>query len=543
MRTGIYFIFIFLMSAVSFAQKTVCTITLNSDDEKKLFQAKYKKEAGIRFVELTDFKKGLKNENDWFTKACASGVQCDSLIISGHFGGTFFGENTSLTLPLSTLDKKSCERSCQGILNRPSEVYLFGCNTLADKTKDHRTPAEYRRVLIEDGISDDYVERIVAARYSPIGESFKTSMQKIFAGVPQIYGFDSVGPSGKNVAPKLSAMLNKIPSYSKRLEELQTVKVMAAVDNINKVASRFGSPWNDSMQGTAFTSCSGNADSRRKECGLFDVRKSTHEKLLLAESLMNGKERKNYFLGLEEFFKDKNTKDFSFDEMEVLKRINSQREAAQELKNALPKMNATLDLKFKMLNLASKLGWIDEDGLQKEYESHLKTAAKVGFRGQAVSSLCGGDNPPKLSPSLVSKDWFRQPGFLTLLSCWQTASSGGMSEFVMQGVTKQLSHPDSEMVVTAMRLLENANAWDQESQIKVAELLYHPETGVASAAMTTLATFKNPSGQILEILRRGLSSANDSERRRSAYTVRNMKIQDPDLKRKALQIDPDMQPW
>lgn len=546
MKMWIFFLCLSMVTALVptmvFAKKTVCTITLNSDNEKKLFQSKFKGE-DIQFTELTKFKKGLKDENDWFAKACESGVQCDSLVISGHFGGTFFGEKNPLTLPLTELDKQSCSRSCKGILNSPSEVYLFGCNTLADKGKDTRTPAEYRRILIEDGISEENADRIVASRYSPIGQSFKASMQKIFSGVPQIYGFDSVGPSGKNVAPKLNNYLSKIPNYSDRLDELMAMKVMAQIKKSNDVGNRFAAPWTESMTGTAFASCAGKIGDDRKECGLFDSKKSLQEKLLLAENLMNGANRRNYFLSVEEFLKDKDTSKFSEEEMAILRRIGAQKEAALEFKKAMPQLTATPELKFQMLTLGEKLGWLDRDFSVSQYESQLASAARTGFTGDAASALCTIAKPPDLKPSAIKSEWFRNPGFITIVGCWQNTTGGKLTPYAVGELNKQLSGGDSEIVVSVMSMISKAGPMEPETQVRIAEHLYNKDSGVVAAAMTTLAGIKNPDARVVQIVARGLQSSDPAERKRAAFTVRNMQLQDPGLKRQALQIAPEMQPW
>lgn len=537
------FLFLLILVPLSvFAKKTVCTITLNSDNEKKVFQSKFKNE-DLKFVELTDYAKGLKNRDQWFSKACESGVQCDSLIISGHFAGTFFGQDTDLTLPLETLNQKSCSKQCQGILNNPSEVYLFGCNTLAGKGKDSRSPQEYRQVLIEDAISEEYADRIVASRYSPIGEAFVDSMQKVFSGVPQIYGFDSVGPSGKNVEPKLKSYVSKIPNYSDRLNQMMAMKVLAQIKRTNDVGSKFGTPWGESMTGTAFNSCSGNLPEERKECGLIDPNKSTQEKLLLAESLLNSPERKKYFLSVEEYFKDIDPKKLSADDRAILKRISAQTEAANELRAAMPKLAATPELKYKMMDLGQKLGWIDEHFMGSEYQNQLQAAAKTGFHGEVATSLCSIKNPPEVNSANIKPEWFRSPGFITVLGCWQTTTGGKLSSYAMSELGKQLNNSDGETVASVMAMMTTSGSVAPEAQVKIAENLYSKDSGVAAAAMAAVAKIESPDPRVIQIVARGMQSSNAEERRRAAFTVRNMKLQDAELKRQALQIAPTMQPW
>src|SRR5512132_3239354 len=67
------------------APKTVCTITVNSPDEKQTF-ARHLPPDEYRFVELVE-----RGRPDWLASACSNQVKCDALIISGHFdGGTEF---------------------------------------------------------------------------------------------------------------------------------------------------------------------------------------------------------------------------------------------------------------------------------------------------------------------------------------------------------------------------------------------------------------------------------------------------------------------
>src|SRR2546425_12612373 len=66
-------------------KKTVCTITVNSPDEKEIFRRNLSRD-DFQFVELVE-----RGRPDWLESACRKGVRCDVLLISGHFdGGTEF---------------------------------------------------------------------------------------------------------------------------------------------------------------------------------------------------------------------------------------------------------------------------------------------------------------------------------------------------------------------------------------------------------------------------------------------------------------------
>ena len=179
-----------VLASVGWAKKTVCSITINSNDEveaaKKMLPAQ-----DFDFIELTQM-----GGDDWFKRACEKKVSCDVLIVSGHFGGTFFGSSQK-TLPISELESESCSNQCDSILKQPKEVFLFGCNTLAGKNQDKRTPEQYREVLMQDGFTAAQAEQVVAFRYSPIGINFSSRMAHIFRNTSRIYGFNSVSPLGK----------------------------------------------------------------------------------------------------------------------------------------------------------------------------------------------------------------------------------------------------------------------------------------------------------------------------------------------------------
>ncbi len=191
-------------AAVKMVKKNACTVTINSSEEADLFKSHLSPEQW-NFTELAP-KDAASASKHWFAEACKPEVKCDILIVSGHFGGTFFG-SSKLTLSMEDLERQSCDQKCDGILKQPKEVFLFGCNTLASKQKDHRTPELYMQTLLDDGFSAAQASQMVSFRYSDFGDSFKHSMSQVFAATPRIYGFSSVGPSGKTIAPLLKNYL------------------------------------------------------------------------------------------------------------------------------------------------------------------------------------------------------------------------------------------------------------------------------------------------------------------------------------------------
>ncbi len=190
-------------------------MTLNSSDEIEVFRKKLLAQ-GFLFQELVPQSK----DPHWFKKACETGIECDVLVVSGHFGGLFFGQGTSSTIGLKELTQASCQKSCPGILAKPKEVYLMGCNTLADQNKDQRSLEDYLAVLLEDGIPLNYAEDVASARYNHQGFTLERKFAAIFPAAKKLYGFSSTGPLGKNAAPALNRYLERVGDYESHLARL-----------------------------------------------------------------------------------------------------------------------------------------------------------------------------------------------------------------------------------------------------------------------------------------------------------------------------------
>lgn len=173
-------------------KSTVCTITVNSADEKDTFR-RYLPEDKYRFVELVE-----KGRPDWLASACRQQVSCDVLVISGHFNGTeFFSEHVDSReyLPVEEMERASCSESCPGLFSKLKEVYLFGCNTLNAEPANSAS-AEVARVMVRSGSSRADAERVARALNERHAESNREGMRRIFMDVPVLYGFSSTAPVG-----------------------------------------------------------------------------------------------------------------------------------------------------------------------------------------------------------------------------------------------------------------------------------------------------------------------------------------------------------
>ena len=197
----IVFLLFSLWSYFAIAKYQVCAITINSSDEIEVFKQQLGTE-DFDFVELVPLsvEDSRPNNVHWFTNACNQGYSCDILVISGHFGGLFFGEKHNYILPVDTMERHSCSNSCSGVLANVKEVFLFGCYTLANKQSRQRTPEQHVNVLVNDyHYARDMAETVVASIYLPFSSSFENQMRLIFPDQSSIYGFTELSPLGKDM--------------------------------------------------------------------------------------------------------------------------------------------------------------------------------------------------------------------------------------------------------------------------------------------------------------------------------------------------------
>ncbi|HTS21345.1 MAG TPA: hypothetical protein VMN79_05980 [Casimicrobiaceae bacterium] len=187
------------LTAIGMAQearadpKTVCTITVNSSDEREAFRRSLPADK-YRFVELVE-----RGRPDWLASACRQRIRCDVLVISGHYDGRdeFYSDRPGATafLPVEEMERASCTPSCSGLFSQLKEVYLFGCNTLnPDALK--RLSGEVPRSLVREGRSPAEAARLTRSLASLHGGSSRDRMRLIFDHVPVIYGFSAKAPVG-----------------------------------------------------------------------------------------------------------------------------------------------------------------------------------------------------------------------------------------------------------------------------------------------------------------------------------------------------------
>ncbi len=323
---------------------TVCTITVNSPDEKETFRRNLPSDR-FHFVELVE-----RGRPDWLASACRKGIRCDVLLISGHFddGDEFYSDRLDSrdSLPVAEMQRVSCSDSCPGLFSQLKEVYLFGCNTLnPDALKS--ASGEIVRSLVRSGHSQEDAERLSRVLAERHAESNRDRMRQIFEDVPVIYGFSSKAPLGPTAASILDRYFQSGTGV-----EVATGRPSA------KLLSLFGP---SSMTVAAgMTERDPQAGYRRDLCHFADDRLSAAQKLLFVHRLL-GREMAEVRMFLDQLEKY----------VASLSDADRQTPAVAEVLGAISRDAAArsryLDfardadqpaVRVRMIELAAQLGWL-----------------------------------------------------------------------------------------------------------------------------------------------------------------------------------------
>jgi hypothetical protein len=342
------------------AKTTVCTITVNSPNEKDAFRHNLPKDK-FEFVELLE-----RGRRDWLASACQQKVQCDVLVISGHFGGDavvhtesasgFYSDQVGVNdyLPVEEMERVACSESCPGLFSRLKEVYLFGCETLnADALRT--TSAEIARTLVQAGQSPADAERVSRALYERFGETNRDRMRRIFANVPVIYGFSSVAPLG----PTASGLLNRYfqsASSSEFANGRVSQKLLGAFSAHSMTATNGVV---DSSQQTSY---------RREVCQFFDERLPAAQKLAFIHQVLgrDTAEVRMFFERIEGFLrtlKEDERQAPSF--TQALAEI-SRDQVARERYLVFARKSVSSPIRARMIDVAQALGWLSPEERRAE---------------------------------------------------------------------------------------------------------------------------------------------------------------------------------
>ena len=367
-------------------KSTVCTITVNSADEKQTFR-RYLPEDKYQFVELVE-----RGRPDWLASACRQKVRCDVLIISGHFNGEeFFSEHLDSNefLPVAEMERASCSDSCPGLFSQLKEVYMFGCNTL-NAEAGISASAEIARTMIRAGRSKADAERVSRALNARHSESNRDGMRRIFVNVPVIYGFSSVAPVGATAASTLNRYFHSAASV-----EVGSGRVNA------RLLGQFST---NGMTATAGMRASDpRAGYRQEVCQFVDDRLSAAQTLAFIHRIL-GRDMTEVRMFLDRI------ESFAASLTESERQTPSFIAAFGELANDQPARERFLafardadepPLRVRMIKLAHKLGWLSADGERDELALLAQDLLAGGRIGSAdVDLVCSLNRDHALDPEL-----------------------------------------------------------------------------------------------------------------------------------------------
>lgn len=447
-------------------KKTVCGITLNSDNELLAFQDKLSKE-NFQFVEL------YSGSPYWLRDAGIAKIKCDILVISGHFGGQFFGTRGSVSL--EELENHSCDAANSGIFHAPKEVFLFGCNTLAGKSQDRRTPEEYRRVLIEDDFSEAQADLIVSLRYSPIGQTFHDRMSRVFAGVPKIYGFHSIAPSGKNVEPLLKNYLKSTKNYSSRLTGNETSKntdLFKALKD-TAIAQTMGKP--------------GTSKSAVSRCYLNAKDIPESEKIdWIYNTLKNPSERAAHLAEISSYLiKGSRHSSSRFSDEKKLTEISKDKKLAQDMNMVVKEgLKDYPFIRLSLINISRYFGWVSMKEAQKI--SH-ETLGRF-FDKSYTMTLDDKDyicSNAEFTSGLLTYDFIKNANLsemsLKAISCMKPTDTQ-----VQRHILGLTTSADPEVAWAALEVLEKSPPKDHAIQRTILSMAKDPSNNLAGMLLGVL---------------------------------------------------------
>ncbi|MGE5615676.1 MAG: hypothetical protein ACM3X5_02050 [Bacillota bacterium] len=377
------------LAAAAHAEKaTVCTVTVNSADEREAFR-QYLPEDRYRFVELVEH-----GRPDWLASACERKVRCDVLIVSGHFAGNEFYSSrfdVDETLPVDEIERVACSASCPDLFSQLKEVYLFGCDSLKPEPVKSAMP-EIIRGLVKEGHSQAEAESIARALSERNAESSRARMRRVFPNVPVIYGFSSLAPYGRIAGPMLSRYFQ-----SDGAETIGTGQISPKLLALFAPASM--------VVTSGLAPSDANADYRAEACHYYDDRITTAGRVDFIHEVFarDMPQVRIAFDRIEKFFThltpEQRAEPASADAIDRLGADRSVRE------HYLGITRDTQDpaLRLRMIALAANVGWLapaEQRAEELRLVADVLASRDMGF--PEVDLVCGLNDDHSLEPAPVA---------------------------------------------------------------------------------------------------------------------------------------------
>jgi hypothetical protein len=450
-----------LFSGVVLAEKkTVCTITVNSSDEKDTFRQNLPKDK-YQFVELVE-----KGRHDWLASSCRKGIQCDVLVVSGHFnaGETFYSDKieTNEYLQMDELERASCGASCPGLFSKLKEVYLFGCESLNPDATNYS---------------------------SAYGESGRDRMRRLFSNVPAIYGFYSSAPVG----PTAAMLLGKYFSSASPGE----IFTGRPSPRLLSIFSRNHMTVTSGLPDTAH---------RRDICRFYDERVAAGQKVAFIHELLRREPgaMRTYFERIEKQLADFTDEERASSEFALaLAQVSADREA-RERYLAYERRVRDPVLRARMIALARTLAWLSPEEHRSELVLLINDVASGPMGFVEVDLLCSLNKDRALDVAAgqvrVSGSRASKVSQSALLACLGNTEAQAT-------VMKALESGDDQDVAAAQAWLRHRPPERAELRALALAIARRAGSGASIRALDTLARMHVADREILEELTRSFSAA------------------------------------
>jgi hypothetical protein len=461
------------------AATTVCTVTVNSPDEREVLKQSLPADQ-YRFVELVE-----KGRPDWLRSACEAKVQCDVLVVSGHFAGTEFYSSrfdAKETLPVDEMERVACSDSCPDLFSHLKEVYLFGCDTL-NSAPAHVASGEVARSLMRAGRTPEEAQKIAHALGERYAESSRDHMRRLFPNVPVIYGFSSLAPLGKVAGPML-----------KRHFESGIDEAVGSGHVSARLLRLFGP--SSMVATTGLRDDEPNADFRAQACRFYDDRQTVADKVDTIHEMMAREpaEARLSLERIEKFFATAGDPDRA-----TLAYQGAIARLAGDMATRLRWMDFVRDaddpaVRIRMIALARTIGWLSPAEQRAEQSRVVRDVlARNGMGYGEVDLICSLNRDGALDGSVKDVSLGRTPQSAGL-AC---LGDGGARQKVIAALA---SADESDVQVAQAYLRYHPVTRDDEVRSLVLHIAGMPTGAAQVRALETLARLHIADRQALDAL-------------------------------------------